>query len=66
MYVKTFAALLKARGWSRAELARRLGVSRQAVSLWFQQVEANLQSLDLLRLSEVLGVPVETLVKPLP
>lgn len=27
-------ALLKDRGWSRAELARRIGVSRMAVSAW--------------------------------
>lgn len=66
MHVRTLAALLKARGLSRVELARRVGVSRQAVSLWFQQKEANLQSRHLLRLSEVLGVPVEDLVKPLP
>jgi len=51
---------------SRSELARRVGVTRQAVSLWFQQEDANLQSRHLLRLSEVLDVPVETLVEPLP
>ncbi len=66
MHVRTLAALLKARGLSRAELARRIGVSRQAVSLWFRQEEANLQSRHLVRLGEVLGVPVEDLVKPLP
>ncbi len=66
MHVRTLEALLKARGWSRAELARRVGVSRQAISLWFQRDHANLQSRHLLRLSEVLGVSVETLVHPLP
>ena len=38
--VRTLEALLKARGWNRAELARRVGVSRQAVSLWFRAQEA--------------------------
>ena len=51
---------------SRSELARRVGVTRQAVSLWFQHQDANLQSRHLLRLSKVLGVSVEMLVRPLP
>jgi len=66
MNVRTLQALLKARGWTRAELARRVGVSRQAVSLWFRGEEANLQSRHLIRLSQVLGVSVEELAKPLP
>jgi transcriptional regulator with XRE-family HTH domain len=66
MQVRTLAALLKARGLSHSELARRVGVSRQAVSLWFQQEDPNLQSRHLLRLSEVVGVSVEELVEPLP
>ena len=66
MNVRTLLALLKARGWTRAELARRVGVSRQAVSLWFREEEANLQSRHLIRLSQVLGVSVEELAKPLP
>ena len=66
MVVRTIEALLKARGWTRAELARRVGVSRQAVSLWFRGKEANLQGRHLIRLSQVLGVPVEELAKPLP
>jgi transcriptional regulator with XRE-family HTH domain len=64
--VRTLAALLKARGLSRSELARRVGVTRQAVSLWFREDQANLQGRHLLRLGEVLGVPVEALAKPLP
>jgi transcriptional regulator with XRE-family HTH domain len=66
MNVRTLEALLKARGWTRAELARRVGVSRQAVSLWFRGAEANLQSRHLIRLGQVLGVPVEELTQPLP
>ena len=66
MIVRTLEALLKARGWTRAELARRVGVSRQAVSLWFRGGEANLQSRHLIRLSQVLGISVEELASPLP
>lgn len=46
-------------GGPQSELARRVGVSRQAVSLSFRSAEANLRGKHLLRLSEVLGVPVE-------
>ncbi len=66
MHARTLEALLKAREMSRSELARRVGVTRQAVSLWFQQQDANLQSRHLLRLSKALRVPVEDLVQPLP
>jgi transcriptional regulator with XRE-family HTH domain len=57
---------MKARGWSQAELARRVGISRQAVSLWFRGEAANVHGKHLLRLSEVLAVPVEELARPLP
>ncbi len=66
MPIRTLQALLKARGMSQAELARRVGVTRQAVSLWFKRDEANIQSRHLLRLSQVLSVPVEVLAQPLP
>ena len=66
MQIRTLEALFKARGLSRSELARRVGVTRQAVSLWFRQQDANLQSRHLVRLSEVVGVPVEELLQPLP
>ncbi len=66
MNVRTLEAFLKARGWTRAELARRVGVSRQAVSLWFRGERANLQGRHLIRLSQVLGVSVEELAERLP
>lgn len=66
MRIRTFQALLKARDLSQSELARRVGVTRQAVSLWFRQEEANIQSRHLLGLSQVLGVPAEMLARPLP
>jgi transcriptional regulator with XRE-family HTH domain len=58
--------LRKARGWTQAELGRRVGVSRQAVALWFKADAANLQSRHLIRLSRELGVAVEDLAGPLP
>ncbi len=64
--VRTLKALLKARGWTRAEVARRVGVSRQAVSLWFRGEEANLQGRHLIPLSQALSVSVEDLAKLLP
>jgi len=58
---------MKARGWSQSELARRVGVSRQAVSLWLgQSPAASVRSHQLVRLSQVLGVPLQRLVDPLP
>lgn len=64
--VATLEAFMKARGWSRSELARRVGVSRQAVSLWFRGPEAHLKGRHLVKLSEVLGVSVEQLSRSLP
>jgi transcriptional regulator with XRE-family HTH domain len=66
MNVKTLEGLLKARGWNRSELARRVGVTRQAVSLWFRSEEADLKSRHLLRLCGVLGVSAEEISRPLP
>ena len=64
---QTLQAYLKARGWSRSELARRVGVSRQAVSLWFQGGgTARLRGDHLLGVGKALGVPVEDLARPLP
>ena len=67
METRTVRAHLKARGWSRSELARRVEVSRQAVSLWLRQNgRACVRSEHLLRVSEVLDVPVQELLEPLP
>ena len=67
LHTETLAALLKARGWSRSELARRIGVSRQAVSLWFRQAPTvGVRSDHLHAVSRALGVPVEVLAGPLP
>lgn len=67
MNIQTLKAILKARGWSQTELARRIGVSRQAVSLWLRNNGmARVRGEHLLLVSRVLEVPVEVLVRPLP
>ena len=67
MNQRTLRAHLKARGWSQSELARRVGVSRQAVSLWLGGDDSvDVRGSHLVRLSEVLGVAVPTLLGPLP
>ena len=58
---------MKARGISQSELARRVGVSRQAVSLWLRQAgQVNVRARHLLRVSSALGVSAEELVESLP
>ncbi|MFH2007354.1 MAG: helix-turn-helix domain-containing protein [bacterium] len=66
MNTRTLRAHLKARGWSQNELASRIGVSRQAVSLWLKRPEISVRSNHLLSVSKALGIPVESLVQPLP
>lgn len=67
MNVETLTALLKARGWTQAELARRVGVSRQAVSLWLRGAgTVRVRGEHLILVSRALSVPVEVLVHPLP
>ena len=67
MNIQSLKAILKARGWSQTELARRIGVSRQAVSLWLRNDGmARVHAEHLLLVSRVLEVPVEELVRPLP
>jgi transcriptional regulator with XRE-family HTH domain len=52
--------LRKAKGWSRAGLARRLGVSHQRIAHW--ERGEHLPPLDaLLDLWQVLGIPLEEL-----
>jgi transcriptional regulator with XRE-family HTH domain len=66
MYAETLAAALKAKGWSLAEFARRVGVTRQAVSLWLSSPRAAVTGAHLLKAAEVLGLPAESLDRPLP
>ncbi len=56
------AALRAAKGLSQEELAQRMEVSRQSVSKW--ETDGSVPELDkLLRLSEVFGVSLDSLVK---
>jgi transcriptional regulator with XRE-family HTH domain len=66
MDTTTLRAVLKARGIRPAELARRVGVNRQAVSLWLKREHAVLRSDHLLGTAEVLGMRAEDLAAPLP
>ncbi|MEW6751647.1 MAG: helix-turn-helix transcriptional regulator [Candidatus Latescibacterota bacterium] len=66
MNTATVRALLKARGLSPSDFARRTGVSRQAVSLWLRRERAKLDADHLLLAAQVLGVRAEDLVRPLP
>lgn len=66
MNTHDLAIRIKAKGWSQAALAKRIGVSRQAVSLWFQREQASIRSEHLFKLCAALGVRAEDLVQPLP
>ena len=58
---------MKAREISQSELARQVGVSRQAVSLWLRQTgQVSMRAQHLLRVSRALGVSAEKLVETLP
>lgn len=63
---ETLRAYLRARGLSQAELARRAGVTRQAVSAWLRAPEARVRGETLLRVAEALGLRAEVLARPLP
>ena len=66
MNTDTLVSYMKARGLSQSELARRVGVSRQAVSLWFRSGEASVRSSHLFKVCEALEVRAERLARPLP
>jgi DNA-binding XRE family transcriptional regulator len=56
------ASIRKARGWSRRQLALRVGMSRQHVGN-VETGEKDLTVSLLLRIAKALGVPVMTLVE---
>lgn len=60
---KNIAQLCKSKGYTQAEVARRIGVSRQTVSLWAQGKSVpNLKS--LAALAELFGVEVKDIQLP--
>ena len=56
MNTETLRSYLRAKRLSQADLARRVGVTRQAVSAWLQTPEASVRGQTLLRVAEALGV----------
>ncbi len=52
------------RGWSQEALAERMGLSRQAVTKW-ESGAARPSTANLIALSELFGVPLETLAGPI-
>jgi len=67
MEASTLRALLRARGLSQSELARRIGVSRQAISQWLRKDgPVNLQGRHLVQVSRALDLPISELIRPLP
>lgn len=65
---KALEIIVKLRGLSQADIAKKAGVSRQAVSLWFKEKKntINMQSRHLQKLAQELCLPVDDLLKPLP
>ena len=64
---RRLARLREARGWTRTELARRLGMSRERLTHW-ERGENNPQLVALLALRRVLETPIDELVtgEPVP
>ena len=57
------AALRKEQGMSQEALGEKLGLSRQAVSKW--EADQAVPTMDnLMELSKLFGVPVDTLLRP--
>jgi transcriptional regulator with XRE-family HTH domain len=64
----TLKTLARVQQLSQSEIARRTGISRQAVSAWFRSSDAefDVRSTHLKQLAQGLGVPAETLLAELP
>lgn len=63
----TLTTLMRARGLSQSELARGVGVSRQAVSLWLKQGPiVQVRGVHLIAVARLLRKRPEQLVEPLP
>jgi transcriptional regulator with XRE-family HTH domain len=68
MNIKTLEIIAKLKHLSQADIAKKAGISRQAVSLWFKEKKkiANVQSLHLQKLARELRLSVDDLLKPIP
>lgn len=65
MNIKTLKIITKLRGLTQAEIARKAGVSRQAVSLWFKGSDVNVKSHHLQKLATELHLTADDLLQPL-
>ena len=71
MNLQTLQTILDLKGLTHSDLARLAGVSRQAVSLWFQKAKGTGQAINLhtkthRRLAESLGMSMDDLSSPFP
>lgn len=68
MNLKTLEIIAKLRNLSQNDIAKKAGVSRQAVSLWFKEKKEtiNVQSRHLQKLAQELNLRVDDLLQPLP
>lgn len=66
MYLQHIINIMKSRNLSGAQLARRCGVSRAAVSKWFAAKESfiNVETHTARRVAQVLGIPIAHLFEP--
>ena len=69
MFLNNLRVLCQLRGLRQSDLARMAGISRQAVSLWFQKGREGsvpVRAEHLVRLCRALGLSVDDLMVPLP
>lgn len=69
MFLSNIRLLCQLRGLKQSDLARMAGISRQAVSLWFQKGRKGgvpVRSDHLVRLCRALEVGIDDLMTPLP
>jgi transcriptional regulator with XRE-family HTH domain len=69
MNAQSLMAIMKLRDICQSDLARMIGVSRQAVSLWFKApdgIELNVRTPHLRKLASALQINAEDLLQPLP
>jgi transcriptional regulator with XRE-family HTH domain len=52
---KRIARLRESKGWSQAELARKLGITRASVHQWENDSSPNIRPANLLALADLLG-----------
>lgn len=69
MFLSNIRLLCQLRGLTQSDLARKAGISRQAVSLWFSKGREGgvpVRSDHLVRLCQALEIGIDDLMTPLP